>query len=123
MCPKFDLKALIGTLLYFSASWCPPCQRFTPSLVSSNSIFNNLNCGVVLVSGDKADSAMFKYMKNKKMPWPAISYNSRSTAGIEKYGQRYIPSLTLVDSKGNIVVQGSGSSATLDKIAASLQSK
>ncbi|MCH2204803.1 MAG: redoxin domain-containing protein [Lentisphaerales bacterium] len=111
------------TLLYFSASWCPPCQKFTPSLVSSNAIFNNLNCGVVLVSGDKNDSAMFNYMKSKKMPWPAISYNSRGTANLEKYGQRYIPSLTLVDSKGNIVVQGSGSSTTMDKIASALQAR
>ena len=43
------------------------------------------------------------------------------TAGLEKYGQRYIPSLTLVDSQGNIVVQGGGSSRTLDQIAAALQ--
>ena len=57
------------TLLYFSASWCPPCQKFTPSLVSSNSIFNNLDCGIVLISGDKNDSQMFNYMKSKKMPW------------------------------------------------------
>ena len=60
-------------------------------------------------------------MKSKKMPWPAISYNSRMTAGVEKYGQSTIPSLTLVDAKGNIVVQRGGSSKTLDKIAAALQ--
>ena len=111
------------TLLYFSASWCPPCQQFTPSLVNSNSIFNNLDCGIVLVSGDQNDSAMFNYMKGKKMPWPAISYNSRRTANLEKYGHRYIPSLALVDSQGKVVVQGGGSSATLDKIASALQSR
>ena len=111
------------TLLYFSASWCPPCQKFTPTLVASKGILNNLNCGIVLVSGDKNDSAMFSYMKSKKISWPAVSYAARSTAGLEKYGQRYIPSLTLVDSEGNIVVQGGGSSGTLDKIASSLQSQ
>ena len=64
---------------------------------------------------------MFNYMKSKKMPWPAVSYNSRRSADLEKYGQRFIPSLALIDSNGKMVLQGSGSSQTLDKVAAHLK--
>ncbi|MCM8533500.1 MAG: thioredoxin domain-containing protein [Lentisphaeraceae bacterium] len=109
------------TLLYFSASWCPPCHKFTPSLVSSASILSGMNCGIVMVSADKTDAAMYKYMKSKNMPWAALPYSARVPAGTASYGQSYIPSLTLVDAKGEVVLKGGGNSGTLDKVAAHLQ--
>lgn len=42
--------------LYFSASWCPPCQRFTPILSDFYNAAKEADCGfdIVYVSSDRS---------------------------------------------------------------------
>uniref|UniRef100_K4AJ13 protein-disulfide reductase n=1 Tax=Setaria italica TaxID=4555 RepID=K4AJ13_SETIT len=58
--------------LYFSASWCPPCRRFTPTFVEVyeelTSQDNSLE--VVFVSRDRDEESFNAYLA--KMPWLAV---------------------------------------------------
>jgi len=73
---KFSASsALAGKYLalYFSAHWCPPCQRFTPELAKFyEANAKNLNLEIVFVSRDKNNAEFKKYFEH--MPWLAISF-------------------------------------------------
>jgi len=101
---EFEKKKLIG--LYFSASWCGPCRKFTPSLVS----FYNKNAAahpefeILLVSNDKSAAAMEGYMRDQQMPWPALSFDKVSgSAALKKYAGSGIPCLVVVDENGKVI--------------------
>jgi nucleoredoxin len=89
-------------LLYFSASWCPPCKRFTPTL----SDFYNKHCKgnrveIVYISSDYDVPSFAEYYN--KMPW--CSLPPTDTAHIkQKIADRLrisgIPSLVALDKNG-----------------------
>jgi nucleoredoxin len=67
-------KKLIA--LYFSARWCPPCHKFTPKLVE---FYNRISpqhpeFEVIFVSHDRSPGEMETYMREAKMPWPAVDF-------------------------------------------------
>mmetsp|Transcript_24493 Transcript_24493/g.43373 ORF Transcript_24493/g.43373 Transcript_24493/m.43373 type:complete len:146 (+) Transcript_24493:395-832(+) len=90
------------TLLYFSASWCPPCRMFTPKLVDFYKQANATQklVEIVLVSRDKSEEEFNAYFKG--MPWLALPFEERTVAQslMEKYLVYTIPKLVLVDSEG-----------------------
>ncbi len=92
-------------LLYFTAKWCGPCRRFTPKLVD----FYNQNAGkrdfmIVMVSSDRAKDQMAQYLKDYKMPFPAVPFERRDSSGLKKkYGDRGIPNLVWVDGDDDTV--------------------
>lgn len=101
---EFEKKKLIG--LYFSAQWCGPCRKFTPSLVS----FYNTNAAahpefeILFVSNDKSASAMEGYMRDQQMPWPALSFDKvAGNAALKKYAGSGIPCLVVVDENGKVI--------------------
>ncbi len=50
---------------------------------------------------------MLKYMRSERMPWPALSFEkvagAKDLAGL--YSGQGIPCLTVLDSKGTVVLQ------------------
>jgi nucleoredoxin len=95
--------------LYFSAEWCPPCRAFTPELVK----FRNENkeqFEVVFISSDRNVAAQRSYMKDYKMDFAAVPFRSEWTEKLRaKYAIRGIPTLIVIDSKGNLLsAQGRG---------------
>ena len=60
--------------LYFSAHWCPPCQRFTPELAETFKAIKAVrdDCKLVFVSGDR-DAAQFREFGT--MPWLALPFD------------------------------------------------
>lgn len=103
----FDLpKNTENLLIYFSASWCGPCQTFTPKLVQfyQGHQLPNSKMEIVFVSLDSNAKAMQQYMLKKGMPWPAVKFEKRSSLSllsqIEGPG---IPHLVLVDTKGKVL--------------------
>jgi nucleoredoxin len=50
--------------LYFSASWCPPCQRFTPIFIDFYNAAKEAGCGfeVVFVSSDSNAEEFEQYV-------------------------------------------------------------
>ncbi|MHC4873297.1 MAG: thioredoxin-like domain-containing protein [Planctomycetota bacterium] len=90
-------------LVYFSASWCPPCQAFTPSLANfykSNKKGDNFE--ILFVSRDRSEMHMYTYMN--KMPWPGVKYGSEAAKHIQdRLAGRGIPCLVLLDKDGKII--------------------
>lgn len=90
--------------IYFSASWCGPCRQFTPELVKA---YAKLKQGhpefeLVFFSADRSAGSMRDYMKEDKMPWPAVSFDQRED-NIQSYCGPGIPCLVLVDTHGRVL--------------------
>lgn len=104
-----DEDALAGKKLiaiYFSAQWCGPCRKFTPELVDyyNRVLTQHPDVEVVFCSRDKSANAMQKYMREEKMPWPAIDYAKiESKDMIKKYAGNGIPCLVLLDPTGRVI--------------------
>merc|ERR1719240_1916188 len=62
--------------LYFSAHWCPPCQRFTPELAKAyTEHLKAKGLEIVFVSSDNSMAEFSQYFK--EMPWLALPYGAR----------------------------------------------
>jgi thiol-disulfide isomerase/thioredoxin len=108
---KIDLKEKDYVLIYWSASWCGPCQQFTPELVD----FYNKNEGgkkfeVVLMCLDHTAEKMASYTKAKKMPWPAVSFDEKANTGAKDFVKKNIkggiPRLMIINKKGEVLGAG-----------------
>jgi len=104
--------------LYFSASWCPPCRKFTPMLIEA---YNQLQAEgkpfeVVLVTHDRDKASMRNYMKSHDMPWLAVPFGRKPIDALkEKYAVAGIPKLVIIndagetlstDARGPVMTQG-----------------
>jgi len=102
---EVPLESLQGKIvgLYFSAEWCPPCRAFTPSLVKFRDD-NKEKFEVVFVSSDRSAADMAKYMGNYKMNFSAVPFDAPQRAALgSHFGVRGIPSLIILDDKGNLI--------------------
>jgi len=101
MLPKKKLIAL-----YFSAQWCAPCRKFTPQLIE---FYNRVareheEFEIVFVSFDRSASAMETYIRDTKMPWPAIDFAKLpGKEALKKYAGKSIPCLVLLDDSGKVI--------------------
>jgi nucleoredoxin len=92
-------------LLYFTAKWCGPCRRFTPTLVD----FYKKHAGsrdfmIVMVSSDREKAKMSQYMTDYKMDFPAVPFERRDSSGLKTaWGGRGIPNLVWLDGKDEVV--------------------
>jgi nucleoredoxin len=116
--PSSPPKKKIG--LYFSASWCNPCRRFTPFLSDFyknqggtkqvNGLKESEQFDIVFISLDHTEEKFEEYAS--KMPWNSISWNllkSGLKADLcEKYEIKSLPALVILDSKTGNVVNSNG---------------
>ena len=98
-------KVLAGKkliLFYFSASWCPPCQQFTPYLAEVYEEWKNSenDFEIIFVSNDKDETSFNNYLK--KMPWYAIDFKERDALMLLSYlyPSKGIPHLVVVNQNG-----------------------
>lgn len=90
---------------YYSASWCPPCRKFTPKLVDfyNENREEHENFELVYVSSDSNEEAQEKYMEDYEMPWPAVKYGNAKDKIVRKYAGKGIPCLVVVDRQGEVI--------------------
>jgi nucleoredoxin len=98
-------------LLYFSASWCPPCQRFTPLLVEYYSAAAAASrkkgaapLRVVLISGDLDRPDFDRYVSS--MPWLAVPFDraaEKYEALMERFAVASIPTVLQVGTGGEFI--------------------
>ena len=99
-----EKKKLIA--LYYSASWCGPCRKFTPKLVD---YYNRVAAAhpefeIVFISSDRSRAAMEAYMRDYRMPWPAISFPELAEKGaLKNFAGKEIPCLVVVNENGQVV--------------------
>jgi len=86
-------------MLYFSASWCPPCQAFTPILAKAYDKLKTQRNDVelVFVSSDRDEEAFNEYFV-KKMSFCALPYKEREAkkALSSLYEVKGIPALVIL---------------------------
>lgn len=106
---KFD-DAGLGKVkyyaFYYSASWCPPCRKFTPSLVEFYNRFKpqHPEFELVLVDRDRSEADANKYMQSHSMPWPAVKFSeAKNKSKITGYMGPGIPCLVFVDGDGKVL--------------------
>lgn len=103
------LERLEGKLvgLYFSASWCAPCHRFTPILAKFKNQYKE-NFEVVLVGRDSVKAKQLGYMEKHNMPFPSTKWsegkNAQSDNLAEKHKVNAIPRLVILSSKGQLIM-------------------
>ena len=87
--------------VYCSASWCPPCVRFTPVLVDFYLAVKEkgLPFEIVFCSLDKNEESFLEYYK--KMPWLAIDFEDEINA--TKFNVYSVPTLILYDAQGKMI--------------------
>jgi len=91
-------------LFYYTASWCPPCHKFTPSLVDFYKTNKDENFEIILITSDEDEGAMEEYAAEMKMPWPQLKLSKT-----EKFKQKFnhpgrgIPNLVLTDLEGKLI--------------------
>lgn len=91
-------------IFYYTASWCGPCQKFTPSLVKWYNENKNGNFEIFLISADRGKEAMESYAKSKKMPWPHLKMGQLPAFRNEfQHGVRGIPALIVCERDGTVI--------------------
>jgi nucleoredoxin len=103
---KLALKDKDLVLLYFSASWCPPCKTFSPLLIDFyNKIGKDAKLEVIYVASDRTIDDFKAYYG--KMPWLAIPSDEGAASiknGLaEKLKITGIPTLVVLDKTGKFV--------------------
>lgn len=101
-----ELKPTKYYLFYYTASWCPPCRKFTPSLVDFYEDTNEQRdeYEIILISSDRDEDAMEEYAKDKSMTWPHLKLSK-----VERFRKKVkhpgggIPNLVLTDLEGNLL--------------------
>jgi nucleoredoxin len=107
--PKdLDIHTLAGVkywAFYYSASWCPPCRAFTPTLVDFYRSFkpSHPQLELIFVNHDQNEDDMLNYMKSDAMPWPAVRFEDVQDPDASRYCGSGIPCLVLVDDSGKVL--------------------
>ena len=91
--------------IYFSASWCPPCRKFTPKLVDfyNQQRGQHSNFELIFVSSDSDEDSMEGYMVDYNMPWPAVELDDVKDRTVRQFAGSGIPCLVIVNREGTVL--------------------
>ncbi|MES2924259.1 MAG: thioredoxin-like domain-containing protein [Verrucomicrobiota bacterium] len=91
-------------LFYYTASWCGPCHKFTPSLVEFYNKNKNAEFELVLITSDDDEKAMEEYAAEMKMPWPQLKLPKADKFKEDfPYPGTGIPNLVITDLQGKLI--------------------
>jgi thiol-disulfide isomerase/thioredoxin len=94
-------------LVYFSARWCPPCERYTPELIKDYLRLQQVvpqRFELIFVSDDRNAGEQHQYARETNMPWPVLKYSELGQAApIERWAGDGIPCLVALTPEGNVI--------------------
>jgi len=93
-------------LIDFWATWCPPCLKTIPEIKGIREDFSSSDLEIIGVSADHSIKNLKKGISDHKMEWIHIYDEMRD---IQKYFRvTSLPTLILIDNKGEIHWRSSG---------------
>jgi len=86
-------------LVNFFATWCPPCLKEIPTLVSLQKKFADRDFTVIGFSVDKKENmaALKKLMKKTEVNYPVVLADLETK---KEFGATFLPMTFLIDKKG-----------------------
>ncbi|CBZ55148.1 hypothetical protein NCLIV_055730 [Neospora caninum Liverpool] len=94
--------------IYFSASWCPPCQAFTPKLVETVKGLKEQgkDVEIVFVSNDRDEKAFEEYFKRMD-GFLAVPYADTTRRAMlqEALSVRSLPTLVWLSKEGEVLTK------------------
>ena len=104
-------------LVDFWASWCGPCRKEMPYVITAYEQFHPKGFEVVGVSFDQKKDAWINAIQQMGMQWPQMSdLKGWKCAASDLYGVSSIPSNVLVDPQGKIVAMDLRGEKLLNKL-------
>jgi thiol-disulfide isomerase/thioredoxin len=110
---------------YFGANWCAPCHAFSPGFVKflDATMPQHPELAVVLMSNDPLLAQTLTYMRDEKMPFPAVSQKDLLQSSLlSSYAAKMIPHLIIVDRFGRVLATSDDASGNrsdpMDTVAA-----
>lgn len=96
-------------ILYYSASWCPPCRATAPHSVEfyNEMVKDNPKVELIMVSADDDEDACEEWAAEVGMPWAILPKDEREdVAAVHANAPRGIPTMVLVDGDGKALASG-----------------
>ena len=94
------------TLIDFWASWCIPCRKENPELVTVFQKFHPSGFSITSVSLDMNEPSWKKAILQDRLPWQHLNdFRSWSGEAVRLYGIKTIPMNFLVDANGSILAK------------------
>ena len=134
--PNFVLKDLKGksislaayrgkyVLVDFWASWCPPCRKENPNIVTAFNTFKGTNFDILGVSLDTDPNAWKLAVESDSLTWTQVSdLGGWKSAVVELYGIQSIPANFLVDPRGIVIGIGLKGAELQDRLQSILVAK
>jgi thiol-disulfide isomerase/thioredoxin len=105
-------------VLYYSASWCPPCRAAAPDTVKKfmASIADNPKVEFIHVSADSSEDDAETWAAEEGFPWLTVVPDDVKRSDLMEFKTKNsVPHYVMVDSSGNLVANSS--SEVFNKIA------